>query len=123
MSLAGKHTGETGESLAAAYLARNGYQIVARNYRCCFGEIDIVAREGKTLVFIEVKSRRSEAYGDPQLAVGPAKQKKISRIALHYLSQANLPPSPARFDVVAVKFLPEGTRVELIRNAFEVCPG
>jgi putative endonuclease len=121
MSLAGKHTGEMGESLAAAYLSRSGYRIVTRNYRCRFGEIDIVAREGETLVFVEVKSRRSGSYGDPQLAVGLPKQKKISRIALQYLSETNLSHSPARFDVVAVKFLPEGPRLELIRNAFELC--
>ncbi|MDA8125716.1 MAG: YraN family protein [Deltaproteobacteria bacterium] len=121
MSFAGKHTGEKGEALAVAYLSRAGYRIVARNYRCLFGEIDIVAREGGTLVFIEVKSRRSRAYGPPQLAVGLAKQKKISRIALHYLSETKLAQSPARFDVVAVLFQPGGPQVELIRNAFELC--
>ena len=124
MSLAGKHTGEKGEVLAAAYLTQAGYRIVARNYRCRFGEIDIVAFEGETLVFIEVKSRRSEAYGDPLLAVGLGKQKKISRIALYYLSEKGLGQQrPARFDVVAVQWRPDGTGIELIRNAFELCPG
>jgi putative endonuclease len=123
MSLTGKHTGEIGEALAADYLSRSGYRIVARNYRCRFGEIDIVAREGDTLVFVEVKSRRSGAYGDPLLAVGHSKQKKISRIALHYLSEKGLGQCPARFDVVAVQWRPEGPRVELIRNAFDLCLG
>ena len=120
MSLTGKHTGKKGEELAAAYLAEAGYRIVERNYRCFFGEIDIVAWEGETLVFAEVKSRRSDAYGTPQLAVGREKQKKISKIALHYLSEKHLSLCPARFDVVAVKLLPEGPLIELIRDAFEL---
>ncbi len=120
MSLTGKRTGEKGEELAAAYLTEAGYRIIERNYRCVFGEIDIVAEEGNTLIFVEVKSRRSESYGDPQLAVGHQKQKKISKIALHYLSAKNLRHRPARFDVVAVKLLSEGCRIDLIRNAFEL---
>ena len=123
MSLTGKRTGEKGEELAAAYLTEAGYRIIERNYRCVFGEIDIVAEEGNTLVFVEVKSRRSESYGDPQLAVGHQKQKKISKIALHYLSAKNLRHRPARFDVVAVKLLSEGCRIDLIRNAFELAFG
>jgi putative endonuclease len=123
MSLTGKRTGEKGEELAAAYLTEAGYRIIERNYRCVFGEIDIVAEEGNTLIFVEVKSRRSESYGDPQLAVGHQKQKKISKIALHYLSAKNLRHRPARFDVVAVKLLSEGCRIDLIRNAFELAFG
>jgi putative endonuclease len=120
MSLTGKRTGKKGEELAAAYLAETGYRIIERNYRCFFGEIDIVAWEGDTLVFAEVKSRRTEAYGTPQLAVGREKQDKISRIALNYLSDKHLRDHPARFDVVAVKLLPAGTSIELIRDAFEL---
>lgn len=119
MSLKGKRTGQRGEELAAAYLVDAGYRIIERNYRCRFGEIDIVAREGETLVFAEVKSRRSEAYGAPQVAVGHEKQRKISKIALNYLSENHLGCHPARFDVVAVLLLPSGTRIELIRDAFE----
>ena len=121
MSLMRMRTGKRGEELAAAYLAEAGYRIVERNYRCIFGEIDIVAEEGETLVFVEVKSRRSEAYGDPQLAVGHEKQKKISRIAMHYLEERRLRHRLARFDVIAVKLLPSGHKIELIRNAFEIC--
>lgn len=123
MSLARISTGKRGEALAAAHLAENGYRIVERNYRCLFGEIDIVAEEGGTLVFVEVKSRRSMAYGDPQLAVGHEKQKKISRIAMHYLNEKGLCHRRARFDVVAVKLLPAGHSIELIRNAFELAFG
>jgi putative endonuclease len=120
MSLMRKRTGKKGEDLAAAHLAEAGYRIVERNYRCAFGEIDIVAEEEQTLFFVEVKSRRSEAYGAPQLAVGREKQKKISRIAMHYFQEKRLSNHPARFDVVAVKLLPSGCRIELIRNAFEM---
>ena len=120
MSLTGKRTGKKGEDLAAAYLTETGYRIIERNYRCVFGEIDIVAWEGETLVFAEVKSRRTEAYGAPELAVGREKQNKISKIALNYLSEKHLHRFPARFDVVAVKLLPAGTRIELIRDAFEL---
>jgi putative endonuclease len=123
MSLMRISTGKRGEELAAAYLAEAGYRIVERNYRCIFGEIDIVAEEREMLIFIEVKSRRSEAYGDPQLAVGHQKQKKISRIAMHYLEEKRLRHRPARFDVVAVKLLPAGHKIELIRNAFELTFG
>jgi putative endonuclease len=123
MSLSRMKTGQRGEELAAAYLSEAGYRILARNYRCIFGEIDIVAEEGDVLVFAEVKSRRSGAYGDPQLAVGREKQKKISRIALHYLAEKQQRHRRARFDVVAVKLRPADDRIELIRNAFELSPG
>jgi putative endonuclease len=123
MSLSGKRTGKQGEDLAAVRLAEAGYRIIERNYRCLFGEIDIVAEEGETLVFIEVKSRRSSAFGAPELAVGPEKQRKISRISLHYLAERHLCHRSARFDVVAVKLLPEGSRIEIIRNAFDLACG
>jgi len=120
MSFSRIHTGKQGEELAAAYLAKAGYRILERNYRCLFGEIDIVAEEGDVLVFVEVKSRRSTAYGDPQLAVGPRKQKKISLIAMHYLGERRRGHCPARFDVLSVLLLPAGPRIELIRDAFEM---
>ncbi|MBN2438674.1 MAG: YraN family protein [Deltaproteobacteria bacterium] len=123
MSLTRMRTGKKGEELAAVFLAESGYRIVERNYRCIFGEIDIVAEEEETLVFVEVKSRRSGAYGEPQLAVGVEKQKKISRIAMHYLQEKRLHHRPARFDVVAVKLLSSGHKIELIRNAFEFAFG
>ncbi len=123
MSPTGTHTGKQGEELAAAYLVAAGFRIVERNYRCRFGEIDIVAEEGGTLVFVEVKSRRTAAYGGPLVAVDARKQGKISRISLHYLTEKNLRHRPARFDVVAVMLLPSGQRIELIRDAFELACG
>jgi len=113
-------TGKRGEDIAVAYLKNRGYRIIERNYKCLFGEIDIVAKDGDTVVFVEVKSRKSEKFGDPQGAVGWEKQKKISRISLKYLEEKHLYPCDARFDVVAIKMLPAGSIVELIQNAFEL---
>ena len=113
-------TGRQGEDLAAGYLESAGYRIVERNYRCPFGEMDLVARDGETIVFVEVKSRRSDRFGPPQASVGPKKQKKMSQIALHYIEQKQLHSREARFDVIAVSLLPAGERVELIRNAFDL---
>jgi putative endonuclease len=113
-------TGKQGEDIAVAHLRKTGYQIVAQNYRCLYGEVDIIARDGDTIVFIEVKSRKSETFGQPQEAVGLEKQKKLSRISLHYLQQKRLESCNARFDVIAVKMLPGGTRIDLIQNAFNL---
>jgi len=116
-------TGKLGEQMAAAYLEEAGYRILEQNYRCRFGEIDIIARDGDTIVFVEVKSRRSDKYGLPQLAVGPDKQMRISKISLFYLQTKRLDSYNARFDVVAVNLKPEGCRIELIKDAFELAYG
>jgi putative endonuclease len=113
-------TGKRGEDIACAYLKRRGYRIVERNYKCPLGELDIMARDGDAIVFVEVKSRKSEEFGDPQLAVGLEKQKKVSRMSLTYLKEKHLYPCNARFDVVAIKMLPDGITIELIQNAFEL---
>lgn len=114
------HTGKRGEDLAVAHLREAGYRIIERNYRCFFGEVDVVAQDGDTLAFVEVKSRKSEAFGMPQEAVGFEKQKKLSRVSLHYLQQHRLESCKARFDVIAVSLSPGGTRIDLIRNAFNL---
>ncbi len=113
-------TGKAGEEMAAQHLTKLGYRILERNYRCPLGEIDIIARERDILVFVEVKSRRTEKFGDPELAVGQAKQKKITLISLSYLSEKSYPPLNVRFDVVAVKIRPQGTEIKLFRDAFEL---
>lgn len=116
-----KAVGAQGEELAAAFLKRLGYTIVERNFRCHGGEVDIIARDGKTLVFVEVKSRRTLAYGVPQLAVTPFKQRQISKAALTWLARHRLQESPARFDVVAVLFNPAAPpQIDHIPNAFEL---
>jgi putative endonuclease len=116
-------TGKLGEELAAGHLKNEGYRIVEKNYRCPFGEMDIVARDGDCIVFVEVKSRRSVRYGDPQMAVGARKQETLSKIAQYYLKEKNLHGCRARFDVVAVRILPEGNRIDLIRSAFDLAYG
>ena len=113
--------GEKGESIAATYLKGAGFSIVERNFRCVCGELDIVARDGRTIVFIEVKCRNNEIYGPPQLAVTPFKQRQISKAALVWLSKRRLYDAEARFDVVAI-VLREGDlpEIEHIRNAFDL---
>lgn len=111
--------GDRGENLAARYLRNRGYRIITRNYRSETGEIDIVARDGKTIVFVEVKTRM---YDDPapEDQVNTHKQHQITKAAKTYLSRYGVPQPPARFDVVAVVW-PNG-REPLIRHtphAFE----
>ncbi len=116
-----KTLGACGEEVARGYLRRQGFAIVAQNYRCRSGEIDIIARRGGVLVFVEVKTRRSCAYGPPQLSVTPFKQRQLSKAALTYLSQNKLLNAPARFDVIAVMLQEDGhCAVEHITDAFEL---
>ena len=113
--------GNRGEELAAAFLVRNGFELIERNFRCKGGEVDIVAKDGKTLVFVEVKSRKTLTYGVPQLAVTPFKQRQISKAALTWLAKNHKHDSPARFDVIAI--LLNGAyqhQIEHIRNAFDL---
>jgi len=116
-------TGKLGEQMAAAYLQEAGYRILERNYRCPFGEIDMIAQDGDTLVFVEVKSRRSEKFGLPQLAVGSEKQRRISKISLYYLQNHRLGDSNVRFDVVAILLRSLNPQIELIKDAFELAYG
>jgi len=112
-------TGKEGEKIAAAFLKKNGYRISEINFRCVLGEIDIIARDKGEIVFIEVKTRKSEELGYPEQAVGIRKQKKMSQLALWYLQKNNITDSGARFDVVAITMLPSGTEIKLIKNAFD----
>jgi putative endonuclease len=110
------------EDLAAGFLRNRGYRILERNYRNCFGEIDIIARHKKFICFLEVKARRSDFYGTPQEAVSAAKQRRISRVALGYLKSKGLLDQPARFDVVGISCAADGTKIKLITGAFELSP-
>ncbi len=113
--------GARGESIAAAFLKGQKYAIIERNYRCKAGEVDIVAREGKTLVFVEVKTRRNTSYGPPQLAVTPFKQRQISKAALTWLAKKKLHDTSARFDVIAIILREhEVPAIEHIKNAFDL---
>jgi len=112
--------GERGESLAAWYLRQEGYQIIEQNYRSHLGEIDIIAKDKKTIVFVEVKSRRSVRFGSPKWAVTPKKQRKISMVALHYLKATRQTDAKARFDVVAITSNRDEPQIEIVKNAFEL---
>jgi putative endonuclease len=112
--------GRKGEELAVARLKELKYKIVERNYRCFLGEMDIIAREKGTLVFVEVKTRATRDFGGPAAAVNERKQRKLSQVALTYISQKRLTGVPARFDVVAVELWPPEPRIEVIRDAFEL---
>lgn len=111
--------GHKGEEAAVRLLEQSGYRIIARNYRTRLGEIDIIAKDGGTVCFIEVKSRSSDRFGTPQEALSAAKQRKIAQVALLFLKKNGLLESAARFDVVSVLFGQGAVRAELIRNAFE----
>ena len=112
--------GETGEALAARKLKKAGYKIIETNYRTRLGEIDIIAKEDDTIVFVEVKSRRSVHFGNPKQAVTLQKQKKISMVALYYLKATGQSTARARFDVVTVISNRDRPQVEIIKNAFEL---
>ena len=114
-------TGRTGEGLAVRYLEDLGYIIVERNYRMRIGEIDIIARDGECLVFVEVKTRRSSRFGSPFDAVDFRKQQQVSRVALAFITQHRYEEIPVRFDVIGVHFQKQSPRIELIKNAFEYC--
>jgi putative endonuclease len=111
--------GKEGEKNAALFIKKNGYRIIETNYRCILGEIDIVASENGDLVFIEVKTRKSEELGYPEQAVGRKKQKKLSQLALWYLEKNKLTDINARFDVVAVTISASTNEIRLIKNAFD----
>ena len=94
--------GALGEAAAAQHLKKSGLKILVKRYRCRYGEIDLVARDKDTLVFIEVKTRESTEYGEPFHAVTEEKQKHFSRVALDYLRKLRNPRIPVRFDIVEV---------------------
>jgi putative endonuclease len=119
LSLFKKMLGREGEDRAAEFLKRSGYKILERNYSTPAGEIDLIALHEGTIVFIEVKTRTSNAYGAPELAVNPRKQRRMVKTALGYLKYKKLHQMPCRFDVVAITAA-DGNQPELIENAFEM---
>jgi putative endonuclease len=120
--------GQRGEELAATYLQDSGYRILERNYRNYYGEIDIIALhisgQAKTLVFVEVKTRKNDRFSHPSEAVTRKKQLQISKVALEYLEKNKLAEVAARFDVVAILLPDNGPPlIELIPNAFDLSDG
>lgn len=114
-----KSLGDEGEALAATYLKRLGYVLVAQNYRGAGGELDIICRDGDTMVFVEVKTRSSSRYGGAAWAVPPAKRQQVAKVARHYLVANDLDGQvPCRFDVVLVDAASEPYQVTHIPAAF-----
>jgi len=111
--------GISGENLACAELQRRGYAILERRYRTRLGEIDIIARDGATLVFVEVKARLTDDFGGAAAAVTAWKQRRIARMAMDYLSRRTPGDCPCRFDVVAIDVDAAGPRVIVYPNAFD----
>ena len=114
-----RDTGILGEKLARDFLEKRGYHILETNYRCPHGEIDIIARDKESLVFIEVRTRRSAEFGSPEESITPAKKENLRATAYHYQqNHDNLPPL-WRIDFVAVELDQKGkpSRIELIENA------
>ena len=111
--------GRRGEDLAAEYLTEQGLVVLDRNWRCPDGEIDIVARDGAALVFVEVKTRRDLTFGPPEEAVIVGKRRRLRRLALQWLAQSTVRPDEIRFDVVSVLRPRKGpAMVEHVRAAF-----
>lgn len=115
-------TGQRGENEAARYLKHRGFKILHRNYKNTFGEIDLIAKDGSQLVFIEVRTRSAEKQGHPAETIGPVKQRKISRTALGYLKYHNTAGLSARFDVVTILWGENAkvNKIDYFPNAFPV---
>jgi putative endonuclease len=111
--------GILGESLACAELSRRGYVILARRYRTRLGEIDIVARDGEVIVFIEVKARDGNDFGGGAESVTRWKQRRIAKMAMDFLARHRLHDRPCRFDVVAVDVSSGAPRIEIFASAFD----
>jgi putative endonuclease len=119
MTIARQELGIRGEELAVRELGRFGYAILARRYRTACGEIDIVADDRGTLVFVEVKARADAEFGTAAEAVTPWKQRRLVRMARDYMTRQHVVDRPCRFDVVAIMFDRAEPSIEVFQNAFD----
>lgn len=119
VTTARQRTGQLGERLASEKLVAQGYEIVARNYRCYAGEMDIIARDGECYAFVEVRARRGKSCGTPEESITPTKQRRLINVAESYLQEHALHDVDWRIDVVAVEWERRGRllRVEVIQDA------
>jgi putative endonuclease len=115
-----RETGRRGEDVAAAYVTGLGYRVVVRNFRCRAGEIDLVALDAETIVFVEVRSRTGTGRGTPLESVDGRKQAQVGRVARHFLAARGWHERAARFDVVGVRLDAEPPVVEHVRGAFDL---
>ena len=116
-----RETGAIGEKIACDFLGKNGYVILETNYRCRDGEIDIIAKQKETLVFIEVRTKKSRQFGSPEESITPVKKDRLRAVAEHYGQNRSNLPSMWRIDVVAIQMENSGkvTRIEIIENAVD----
>ena len=112
--------GKLGEELAFKKVKRLGYKCIARNYRCALGEIDLIAKDGDCLVFIEIKTRRGRSLGSIKEAIDKRKKRQLSKVALAYLKSNNSCDVKSRFDVVAISLNQDKEQIEVIQNAFDL---
>ncbi|WP_051184513.1 YraN family protein [Desulfatiglans anilini] len=112
--------GQRGEQLALEAVKQIGYRPVHLNYRCPLGELDLIAKDGDTLVFIEIKTRSAGDTGPAKEAVDRRKQRRLSRLALNYLKTHGGLDTRSRFDVVAVGLSEDQPKIEIVKNAFEL---
>ena len=119
MTRAKVNLGKRGEELAVDKLATLGYTLVARNYRCAYGEIDLIARHGATLVFVEVRTRRGQQFGSPEESITARKQAHLIHAAQNYLQENAMSDENWRIDVVAIEIDKSGKllRVDVLENA------
>jgi putative endonuclease len=112
--------GKLGEDLALKTIKQMGYRCIARNYRCPLGEMDIIARDGDTLVFVEIKTRRGKSLEWAKEAVDRRKKRQLSKVALVYMKENHCADVKSRFDVVAVNLGRHGKEIEVVQNAFDL---
>ena len=112
--------GRWGEKQASRYLRRRRFKIVERNYTCPLGEIDLIAKDGDCLVFIEIKTRRGKSFGYAKEAINARKRRQLSKVALAYMKANNCCDVKSRFDVVAITLSHGKEEIEVIKNAFDL---
>lgn len=112
--------GKLGEELAFKKVKRLGYKCIVRNYRCALGEIDLIAKDGDCLVFIEIKTRRGRSLDSIKEAIDKRKKRQLSKVALAYLKSNNSCDVKSRFDVVAISLNQDKEQIEVIQNAFDL---
>lgn len=112
--------GRLGETLALKKIKSLGYECVTRNYRCSLGEVDLIARDGDTLVFIEIKTRKGKTLDYAKEAVDARKKRQLSKVALAYMKAHDCCDVKSRFDVVAINLDGDGKEIEVVKDAFEL---
>jgi putative endonuclease len=112
--------GKWGEDLALQKVKKLGYRCIVRNYRCPLGEVDLIARDGDTLVFVEIKTRKGRSLEYAKEAVDKRKRRQLSKVALAYMKANGYSEARARFDVVVINVEGKEEEIEVVRNAFEL---